>query len=130
MKAAIDRLDLVSVAKRSVERYAREFIAPHPDGAGYMGSIEGPEAIQFLRSREADYAPGCLRDGRFAASYDPGIDPATDAFVKMTWNVFKKFAHRTFVVNRETGLVNEKREPRFLRDRIRQRKSMARAGTI
>ncbi|QVN21007.1 hypothetical protein [Burkholderia pyrrocinia] len=97
----------------SVERYAREFIAPHPGGSGYMGSMEGPGAIQFLRSREADYAPECLRDGRLAASYDPAIDPATDVFVKMTWNVFKKFAHKTFVVNRETGVVNEKPESRF-----------------
>lgn len=97
----------------SVERYAQEFMAPHPGGSGYMGSMEGPGAIQFLRSHEADYAPGCLRDGRLAASYDSDTDPATDVFVKLVWKVFKKFAHKTFVVNRETGVVNEKPEARF-----------------
>lgn len=98
----------------SVDRYAREFVVPHPSGSGYIGSMEGPGAIQFLRSREADYAPGCLRDGRLAASYDPDLDPATDVFVKTVWKLFKKFARKTYVIDPKTGVVNEKPEARFL----------------
>lgn len=41
--------------------------------------------IQFLRSREADYARGSLRDGRLAASYDPNADQAMDVFIKTVW---------------------------------------------
>ena len=97
----------------SVERYAREFVGARPGGIGYFGGNVGPGMIQFLRSHEADYAPGCLRDGRLAASYNPDAEPDMDAFVKTVWKVFKKFAHKTFVVNRETGVVNEKPEARF-----------------
>ncbi|WP_407972031.1 hypothetical protein ACJ51O_31025 [Burkholderia pyrrocinia] len=97
----------------TVERYAREFVGPHPGGGSYMGGNVGPGMIQFLRSREADYAPGSLRDGRLAASYDPNAEPAMDAFVKTVWKIFKKFAAKTYLVNRETGVVSEKPETRF-----------------
>ncbi|WP_240202634.1 MULTISPECIES: hypothetical protein [Burkholderia] len=97
----------------TVERYTHEFVAPHPSGSGYIGSMEGPGAIQFLRSREAKYAPGSLRDGRLAASYDPELDEATDRFVKMVWKIFKKFAMKTFLIDRETGAVRGKPETRF-----------------
>ncbi|VWB70678.1 hypothetical protein BLA6993_03322 [Burkholderia lata] len=97
----------------TVERYTREFVAPHPGGSGYIGSMEGPRAIQFLRSHEAKYAPGSLRDGRLAASYDPETDEATDEFVKTVWKIFKKFAVKTYLIDRETGAVREKPETRF-----------------
>ncbi|WP_075123139.1 hypothetical protein [Burkholderia paludis] len=97
----------------TVERYKREFVAPHPGGSGYIGSMEGPGAIQFLRSHEAKYAPGSLRDGRLAASYAPDVDQATDEFVKTVWRVFKKFALKTFLLDRETGTVRENPETRF-----------------
>ncbi|MBN3794298.1 hypothetical protein G3N99_04740 [Burkholderia sp. Ac-20392] len=97
----------------TVERYAREYVAPHPGGGSYMGGNVGPGMIQFLRSRDADYAPGSLRDGRLAASYDPSAEPKMDAFVKVVWKIFKKFALKTYLVNRETGVVSEKPETRF-----------------
>ncbi|HDR9483819.1 hypothetical protein BLA13014_00734 [Burkholderia aenigmatica] len=97
----------------TVERYTREFVAPHPSGSGYIGSMEGPGAIQFLRSREAKYAPGSLRDGRLAASYDPKFDETTDRFVKTVWKIFKKFSMKTFLIDRETGAVRDKPETRF-----------------
>ncbi|WP_155630518.1 hypothetical protein [Burkholderia cepacia] len=96
-----------------MERYTREFVSPHPGESGYIGSMEGPGAIQFLRSHEAKYAPGSLRDGRLAASYDPDLDPATDEFVKTVWRIFKKFSLKTFLLDRETGTVIERPEIRF-----------------
>ncbi len=97
----------------SVDRYTHEFVGAHPGGSGYIGGKVGPGMIQFLRSHEAQYAPGCLRDGRVAASYDSDTEPDTDAFVKTVWKVLKKFSHKTFLVNRETGVINEKPEARF-----------------
>ena len=97
----------------TVERYTREFVSPHPGGSGYIGSMEGPGAIQFLRSHEAKYAPGSLRDGRLVASYDPDLDPATDELVKTVWRVFKQFSLKTFLLDRETGTVRERPETRF-----------------
>ncbi|KVQ28473.1 hypothetical protein WK01_16115 [Burkholderia cepacia] len=97
----------------TVERYAREFVGPHPGGGSYIGGNVGPGMIQFLRSREADYASGSLRDGRMTASYDPSAEPAVDAFVKVVWKIFKKFAQKTYLVNCETGVVSEKPETRF-----------------
>lgn len=97
----------------TVERYAREFVGPHPGGGSYIGGNVGPGMIQFLRSREADYASGSLRDGRMTASYDPNAEPAVDAFVKVVWKIFKKFAQKTYLVNCETGVVSEKPETRF-----------------
>ncbi|MBN3824837.1 hypothetical protein G3O00_14585 [Burkholderia sp. Ac-20384] len=97
----------------SVERYTHEFVGAHPGGSGYIGGNVGPGMIQFLRSHEAKYAPGCLRDGRLAASYDSDSEPDMDAFVKSVWKIFKKFALKTYLVNRETEVVSEKPETRF-----------------
>ncbi|WP_396332206.1 hypothetical protein [Burkholderia anthina] len=97
----------------TAERYTREFVGLHPGGGSYMGGNVGPGMIQFLRSREADYAPGSLRDGRLSASYDPNTEQAMDVFVKTVWKVFKKFARKTYLVDRETGVVGEKSETRF-----------------
>lgn len=55
---------IINEAICTVDRYAREFVVVHPSGSDYMGSMEGPGAIQFLRSKKANYAPGCLQDGR------------------------------------------------------------------
>ncbi|POM17564.1 Uncharacterised protein [Burkholderia cepacia] len=97
----------------TVERYAREFVAPHPGGGSYMGGNVGPGMIQVLRSREAGYAPQSLRDGRLTASYDPNAEPAMDAFVKAVWKIFKKFSQKTYLINPETGVVSEEPETRF-----------------
>ncbi len=97
----------------TVERYTREFVGPHPGGGSYLGGNVGPGMIQFHRSRKADYAPESLRNGRMAASYDPSADQAMDAFVKTVWKVFKEFAYKTYLVDRETGAVSEKAETRF-----------------
>ncbi len=97
----------------TVERYTREFVGPHPGGGSYLGGNVGPGMIQLQRSRKADYAPGSLRDGRLAASYDPNAEQAMDVFVKTVWKVFKKFAYKTYLVDRATGTVSENAEPRF-----------------
>lgn len=97
----------------SIECFKNEYIAPHPAGSGYMGGWVGEGLIQFLGSKNADYAPDCLRNGRLAASYDPIEDPETDKFVKTVWKLFKKGAKKLYFIDRETGKVQEKPETRF-----------------
>ncbi|CAB3962286.1 MULTISPECIES: hypothetical protein [Burkholderia] len=52
-----------------------------------------------------------------AASCFPGVHYSNNnyqkIFVEPVWKVLKKFSHKTFVVNRETGVTNEKPEIRF-----------------
>ncbi|WP_047683250.1 MULTISPECIES: hypothetical protein [Xenorhabdus] len=97
----------------SVEMYKNQYITPHPSGMGYIGGWVGKGLIQFLRSKTANYATNCLRNGTLSASYDPIQDPETDLFVKTVWKIFKKGAQKVYLIDRETGKVANKSETKF-----------------
>ncbi|HGM9749494.1 TPA: hypothetical protein ACKRC4_003726 [Proteus mirabilis] len=97
----------------SFSEYKNHFVFPRPNNAGFSGSFVGKGLIQFIHSREADFAEGCLRNGTISASYKPAEDPETEAFVKAVWKIFKKGSKKVYLIDRETGEVNIKPETNF-----------------
>src|SRR5689334_16891654 len=77
------------------DEYCRKFIKHHPSGKGFLGGQVGRGLIQFIRSRESKDAPGCLKDGRLAATYDP-TDVPMKAYVDEIWRAFKRGAKRVY----------------------------------
>ncbi|AFH92988.1 MULTISPECIES: hypothetical protein [Providencia] len=98
----------------SISDYKNNYVFPRPNNAGFSGSFVGKGLVQFIHSKEADFAAGCLRNGTISASYKPAEDPETEAFVKGVWKIFKKGAKKVYAINRETGeLYRDKPETRY-----------------
>lgn len=95
----------------SFSEYKNHFVFPRPNNAGFSGSFVGKGLIQFIHSREADFAEGCLRNGTISASYKPAEDPETEAFVKAVWKIFKKALKRfTLLTEKRVKLILNRKQ--------------------
>lgn len=104
---------LLNQAIVSFEEYTGRFTKPHPSGSGYMGGQVGPGLVQFWKSTNPKAAPTHLQNGRVAASYDSS-ESETDAFVKAVWSITRKGARQVFAIDRATGAISDRPDPKFL----------------
>jgi hypothetical protein len=97
----------------SLEYYCAHHIIKSAHGH-YEGHSLGCGLIQYLRSRETDFTPLGLRNGRLSASYHIDKDSDMDTYVKMVFKILKKGAQKLYLIDPETGKVSEKPESRFI----------------
>lgn len=104
---------MLNTGIQSIHEYHKNHVREHLSGSGYTGDCVGEGLIQFLRSRNADYAARCLRNGTLSASYDPSVDPDTEAFTKSVWKILKRGSKRVYSIDLTTKEVSSKPETRF-----------------
>jgi hypothetical protein len=97
----------------AVRTYTEQLVRKHPSGTGYMGATVGDGIIQFMRSQPSRETPGCFKDGRVAANYDPSR-VTMKAFVKDVWDILKRHGKKVFPVDRASGVVADKPDAHFV----------------
>ena len=97
----------------SIENYKKNYVGHYPNSTDYRNAVVGEGLVGFSCSRIADYNISSLMNGWLTASYDLLEEPETDKFVKAVWKIYKKGAKKVYLINRETGQIEDKPETRF-----------------